>query len=583
MDNIMKRRYQFLTDYKLDFLVSMILGVLISFLEVFSITLIVPLLGDSGGDNSFLYYIDKYLESYSSREKIVIVALLIVFFTLLKSLFIYVKSLIAAKLRTTVTASFQKKCFEQIINMPIADFKEYKRGNLQVLTTIHTNNIGIIAGKILSSLHYPFIILFTAFFLFKISLSLTIISLFSTGLLFLGMKYVNVVADRRARLVSPSHKKLGVSLLEYLDGKRTIYIFDIRKYVNKLFNLKVEDYRKKVVDMEKLRGMVMPLGGFATSLSIAVILIGSLYFGDVKDSTLLLFLIAFSRLSPPVNALVQLRSSLAGDLPYLDEVQDFLDNEYHQNDDNKKNKLLLNSSIKLEGVTFKYPDSNEYVFNNFNLEIKKGEKVTIVGGSGSGKSTLVNILLGIEKLQEGIVLVDGVELAEDNFFDWRRNIGVVSQDVFLFDDTILGNITLSEHKKTSQKVLNASKSASLSEFINTSPNGFLHLVGENGEELSGGQKQRISIARALYRDPEVLVFDEATSALDMRTEGEIQRTIDRLSKESSKTLIFVTHRLSSIAENDRVIVLENGRIVEDGRRKDIEANKESFYNLLNQE
>ncbi|WP_127717832.1 ABC transporter ATP-binding protein [Halobacteriovorax sp. HLS] len=577
------RRYKFLSEYKTDFLVSLVLGILISVLEVFSITLVMPLLGESEGSSSLIYFFNRYLETYSDRERIALIAILIVVFTLLKSVFIYVKSLIAAKLRTSVTATYQKKCFKQIIDMPIAEFKKLKRGDLQILTTIHTNNMGIVAGKLLASLHYPFIVVLTTALLLKISISLTFLSLFATGLLFIGLKYLNVAADRRARLVSPSHKRLGVALLEYLDGKKTIFLFDIGDYVRGLFDSKVENYRDKVIDMEKLRGVVMPLGGFVTSLSLAIILIGSLYFGNIQKSVLLLFLVAFSRLSAPVNALVQLRSSLSGDLPYLDEVHTFLDKDFGVSDTSEKNKLLLNDSIKLRDISFKYPGSDSFLFNGLNLSINKGEKVTIVGGSGSGKSTLVNILLGIEKPSDGDVVVDGEALTEELFIEWRKNIGVVSQDVFLFDDTILGNITLEEKGQLTEWILKVSSQASLDDFVNDNEAGFNHFVGENGGDLSGGQRQRISIARALYRDPEIVIFDEATSALDIKTEAEIQLTMNKLSKSFSKTLIYVTHRLSSIESDERVIVLEKGKIVEDGLRSELENKRGWFFNLLNRE
>jgi ABC-type multidrug transport system fused ATPase/permease subunit len=267
--------------------------------------------------------------------------------------------------------------------------------------------------------------------------------------------------------------------------------------------------------------------------------------------------------------------------PYLKNIIDYKENTNKAKEKQKfKRNFSFEKNLKFINLSFQYPDKNEKVLKNINLNINKGEMIGIIGPSGGGKTTIVDLILRLLKPGNGQILLDGKNIDTINLKDWRQNVGYVSQDIFLLNDTIANNINFYNKKITKKEIEKAAKDANIYDFIKTLPDGFNSEIGEKGMFLSMGQRQRISIARTLVRKPKILILDEATSALDSESEIRIQKVIENL--KGKITVIAIAHRLSTLVNSDKLLVLENGRIKEQGTPNELLKNKKSyFYKVYN--
>ncbi len=284
-------------------------------------------------------------------------------------------------------------------------------------------------------------------------------------------------------------------------------------------------------------------------LGMIVILIYGLFFTENRNEIITiigLFAAASYRLMPSLNRIVNSLNFINVNQVSIDNLNRYIE-YFHAANKNKHKQIpvAFNHSIEFRDITFRFPDSAKPVLDNINLKVKKGERVGFIGKSGSGKTTLMNILLRFYVQQSGQLLVDDTEINEYNINDWRSKIGYVKQDIFLMDASIKDNITFGDEQPDENRLKTAIQQASLSQWVDSLPDGVNTLVGEKGSRLSGGQKQRVGIARSLYRNADVLIFDEATSALDMATEQEVTEAIDRLSN-TNKTIFIIAHRITTL-------------------------------------
>lgn len=298
-------------------------------------------------------------------------------------------------------------------------------------------------------------------------------------------------------------------------------------------------------------------------LGMVVILIYGLFFTENRNEVITiigLFAAASYRLMPSLNRIVNSLNFINVNQVSIENLNKYIE-YFHLANKNKleQNPVTFNQTIEFSQITFRFPNAEKPLLQNISFQVKKGEKVGFIGKSGSGKTTLMNILLRFYIQQSGKLLVDGTEINEFNINDWRSKIGYVKQDIFLMDGSIKDNITFGDEHPDEHQLKSAIQQASLTDWINSLPEGINTLVGEKGSRLSGGQKQRVGIARALYRNAEILIFDEATSALDINTEQEVTDAIDRLSN-TNKTIFIIAHRITTLKSCHRIYELENGSI-----------------------
>lgn len=295
--------------------------------------------------------------------------------------------------------------------------------------------------------------------------------------------------------------------------------------------------------------------------------------------SLSLYLLAAYKIMPALQKVSAAINSIMSYAETYRKLKKDIKEEVFLEDNTDLKKLDFTSSISLKNITFKYDGKEESVLNGVDVNIKHCEKVGIVGGSGSGKTTMLNLILGLFTPNEGSICIDDIPLEGKNIIAWRKNIGLVSQDIFLFDGTIAENIafTMDSESIIHEQLIESAKHAEMFDFIDNLPDGFNTNVGDRGVQISGGQAQRIAIARALYRNPQLLILDEATSAMDNLTESAIMNSIEKLT--GKKTIIIVAHRLSTVKTCDRILFMKNGNIVDEGTYEELKTSNDDFKKL----
>jgi HlyD family secretion protein len=367
------------------------------------------------------------------------------------------------------------------------------------------------------------------------------------------------------------------TLHESFGGIKEIILTNSFDNFYKKYSLAVETYNKKFSDYLKLSQLPRSILELISIIMIIIILIVMLKIFNSDFDIVLpiigIYALGGLRAIPAIQTLFQSVAQIKSSLPSLNLIyEDFYKSKYTKYEDktiNNQSSIFFNKEISLKNISYFYASQKNNAINNISLKIKKNQFTSIIGPNGSGKSTLVNIILGILKPQTGSLFIDNLELNHENKHLWQKKIGYVSQDIFLFDDTIFNNITFGLNKKELEnidikKILKDSK---LDIFVEQLPQGINTRVGENGVYLSGGQKQKIAIARCLIRDSEVIIFDEATSVLDIDSESNLNNII--LNYMNKKTLIIISHKFENIKNSDIIYFIEEGSIKKSGKYKDI--------------
>lgn len=463
--------------------------------------------------------------------------------------------------------------YHHITILPVSFFSAQRKGD--ILSRL-SNDLADIEWSVFNCLQMlvkdPINIIVFAFVLIFISPKMV---LFAIVVLPISLFIISKVGQSLKRNSTKGQDKLGYlfSILEEaVFGVKAIKSFNMEDEMSKRFEKENQEYTKRMIKVSKRKELGSPLIELLATMILAVIVVfgGSLVInGELRPAVLIFFVIVFSRIIPPAQAVISAYYNLQKGSAAAHRIFEVLDEKEGITErENAIQKNEFEHSIEYRNVSFAYQsDNKEYVLKNINLTIEKGKTIAVVGPSGAGKTTLVDLLPRFYDCTSGEILIDGIAIKDMNINSLRELSGIVSQESILFNDSILHNIAFGKRNINKEKIIEAAKIANADEFINQLPNGYYTTIGDRGLSLSGGQRQRISIARAILKNPPILILDEATSALDTESEYYVQEALERVMQ--NRTSIIIAHRLSTIQHADEIIVMDKGEIIERGTHQNL--------------
>ena len=523
--------------------------------------------------NNFGYFVSQLIETEGASYTLIILGIYLVLMTLLKVGATYLGGFFLVPIRTGVVRDLRNQLNAKILALPLGFFSEERKGD--VLARI-TGDVGEVENSVMSSLD---LLLKNPILIFVYLGSMLVISWQLTLFVFLVLPIAGFVMGRvgkslkRTSLEAQNQWGQLISQVEEtLGGLRIVKAFTAEEFVDKRFRDSNEEYRQTVIGVNRRQLLAHPVSELLGTATIAIVLWygGSLILNrdsSIDASTFIYYLVIFYSLINPLKDLSKGAYAIRRGMGSMERVDRILQAESTITDPAQPKPVVFNEAIRLEKVSFRYAE--EWVLRNVDLTIRKGQTVALVGHSGSGKSTLVDLIPRFYDVVEGRITIDGTDIREVEVADLRRLMGNVNQEPILFNASVFENIAFGVEGATLEKVRQAAEVAHADEFINEMPAGYDTNIGDRGGKLSGGQRQRLSIARAVYKNPPILILDEATSALDTKSERLVQSALDHLME--GRTTIVIAHRLSTIIHADVICVVDGGRIVEQGTHDELLA------------
>jgi len=523
--------------------------------------------------NNFGYFVSRLIETEGASYTLIILGIYLVLMTLLKVGATYLGGFFLVPIRTGVVRDLRNQLNAKILALPLGFFSEERKGD--VLARI-TGDVGEVENSVMSSLD---LLLKNPILIFVYLGSMLVISWQLTLFVFLVLPIAGFVMGRvgkslkRTSLEAQNQWGQLISQVEEtLGGLRIVKAFTAEEFVDKRFRDSNEEYRQTVIGVNRRQLLAHPVSELLGTATIAIVLWygGSLILNrdsSIDASTFIYYLVIFYSLINPLKDLSKGAYAIRRGMGSMERVDRILQAESTITDPAQPKPVVFNEAIRLEKVSFRYAE--EWVLRDVDLTIRKGQTVALVGHSGSGKSTLVDLIPRFYDVVEGRITIDGTDIREVAVADLRRLMGNVNQEPILFNASVFENIAFGVEGATLEKVRQAAEVAHADEFINEMPAGYDTNIGDRGGKLSGGQRQRLSIARAVYKNPPILILDEATSALDTKSERLVQSALDHLMK--GRTTIVIAHRLSTIIHADVICVVDDGRIVEQGTHDELLA------------
>ena len=523
--------------------------------------------------NNFGYFVSQLIETEGASYTLIILGVYLVLMTLLKVGATYLGGFFLVPIRTGVVRDLRNQLNAKILALPLGFFSEERKGD--VLARI-TGDVGEVENSVMSSLD---LLLKNPILIFVYLGSMLVISWQLTLFVFLVLPIAGFVMGRvgkslkRTSLEAQNQWGQLISQVEEtLGGLRIVKAFTAEEFVDKRFRDSNEEYRQTVIGVNRRQLLAHPVSELLGTATIAIVLWygGSLILNrdsSIDASTFIYYLVIFYSLINPLKDLSKGAYAIRRGMGSMERVDRILQAESTITDPAEPKPVVFNEAIRLEKVSFRYAE--EWVLRDVDLTIRKGQTVALVGHSGSGKSTLVDLIPRFYDVVEGRITIDGTDIREVTVADLRRLMGNVNQEPILFNASVFENIAFGVEGATLEKVRQAAEVAHADEFINEMPAGYDTNIGDRGGKLSGGQRQRLSIARAVYKNPPILILDEATSALDTKSERLVQSALDHLME--GRTTIVIAHRLSTIIHADVICVVDDGRIVEQGTHDELLA------------
>lgn len=602
---------RFVPPYKKYLGLSILFNILSAVLNIFSFAALIPILqilfqvdggirvneymhwnGDWGSikevaTNNLYYYIQEFIVVHSASTALLVIGVFLAFMTFLKTGAYFLSSATIIPIRTGIVRDIRNQIYQKINSLSLGFFSEERKGDIIARMS---GDVQEVESSIMSSLDMlfknPILILFYFITLICISWQLTLFTILFVPPFgwFMG------VVGKKLKAHSIEAQALWSDTMsmveETLGGLRIIKAFCAEEKMNKRFNQVNSSYRDNIMRVNIRQQMAHPMSEFLGTILIVVVLwfggILVLDYGRIDGPTIIFYLVMLYSIINPLKEFSKASYNIPKGLASMERIDKILQAEVEIKDKETPEHISsFEHQIEFRHVSFAYTDHQNdelvYVLKDINLVIPKGKTIALVGQSGSGKSTMLDLIPRYYDVQEGEVLIDGINVKDLCVHDLRQLIGNVNQEAILFNASFKDNIRFGKTDATDEEIANAAKIANAYEFITKSEHGFDTNIGDRGGRLSGGQRQRVSIARAILKNPPILILDEATSALDTESERLVQDALEKLMK--TRTTVAVAHRLSTIKHADEICVLHEGKIVERGTHDEL-IRKDGYYKKL---
>ena len=528
------------------------------------------------------YYLSQIILSQGERAALLTVSIMVIVFVLLKTSMQYASNYVMAPLRNGVVRDIRNKLNQKILSLQLSYFTEERKGDIISRMTSDVQEVETsVVRSLNNAIKAPITIIIYLIVLFTTSSFLT---LFVLLLLPITGGVIGRIGKSLRRKSEKGQSQLGL-ILSYIEetlfGLRIIKAFNTENKIHQRFVDENNSYTRLMNRIWRRKDLAGPFSEFMATAVIVVIMWygGSMVLSNeatMTPQTFIFYLVVFSQIIPPSKDLSTVYYNVQRGLASLDRIEVIVDaNIKITEKPNAQSIKEFKENIEYKNVSFKYIE--DYVLKDINLNIKKGQTVALVGQSGSGKSTLVDLLPRFYDIKEGEIKIDGINIQDLKILDLRNLMGIVSQESILFNDTIYNNIAFGMDTASEDEIIEAARVANAHEFILQTEHGYQTNIGDRGSKLSGGQRQRVSIARAVLKNPPIMILDEATSSLDTESEKLVQDALFKLMK--NRTSIVIAHRLSTVRNADEICVLQEGKIVERGKHDELIALKGVYKKL----
>ena len=528
------------------------------------------------------YYLTNMTDTYGIGYTLGILVAGIITIFLLKNLSDYLALFFITFLRNGILKDIRNAMYKKTLDLPLAFFSEKRKGD--TISRI-AGDVNEVQSSFLSILELivkePLTIIFTIIAMFTISVKLT---LFVFIFIPISGTIISLIGKKLKKQSTKAQEEQGIFLSiieETLGGLKVVKGYNSEKYFGKIFQNSTDKFFSLSNTIGNRQNLASPLSEFMGIMVIAVLL----WFGGhmvlientLNGAAFITYMGLAYNILTPAKSISKASYNIKRGNAAAERILEILEQENPiVNKENAIDKDTFESEISIKNINFKYED--EFVLKDFSLEVKKGQTVALVGQSGSGKSTIANLLTRFYDVNEGKIEIDSVAIKDMNLQSLRGLMGLVTQDSILFNDTIKANISLGKLDATDEEIIEALKIANAYEFVKELPNGIYTNIGDSGNKLSGGQKQRLSIARAVLKNPPIMILDEATSALDTESEKFVQVALENMMQ--NRTSIVIAHRLSTIQKADKIVVLQKGKIVEQGNHEELIALNGTYNKLV---